>query len=763
MLGEINLSQWQCAAELIDNSVDAFLAVKRAGQSLVDPEVALSIPTTDDPQARVMVRDNGPGMSLETLENAVKAGWTSNGPTDNLGMFGMGFNIATARLGTVTRVWTVRESDAEWCGLEIDFDALVRQRHYRTKMLTRPKAYRDEHGTEISIERLKPEQRTWFARAASKTKLSRELGRVYSSMLRANGAPVGFRLTLNGTTVPGRLHCVWGGDGDPPREASTGRFGVVQAYQIIDRRLADRLFCVACWQWLSARDESCPACNSVANVSKRTRRVHGWLGIQRYLSERDYGIDFLRHGRKIETANKDLFNWNTDGSQEEEYPIDDPRHRGRIVGEMHLDHCRVTYMKDRFDRNDPAWEEMMEIVRGKGPLRPDKASELGYGQNTAPLFLLFQAFRRSSPKPKVAGCYAKLLIVPDNDEATTMAQKFYSGEQEFQSDGKWWDLVVEADRALLLDPTGDRQKHPDPLPGFGGVLEDPAASTIDSANQSGQSPLAPLRTPLLALTKEYRDDVSGQRWDVHAFAVEDDDPVLLNPVAPWALKTNASGVSEYLVDTKHEVFDSATLTPLDALLAELAWQVMDFHRGQATVRFAPVLAGLRDKYGGAMRLDTVELAAEAGLTLNAIAKGVAKGIGREESSTLFAEMGQSEQEGVLQRMAARGASPSAVGDGRFLEFAPRVSVWRFFERHPELFFDGKLWEVQYSNLDYGNARATEEARNQLVRYYSGLIGDAVWLAENEPTDLAMGSRDRLLRAALSLQILGNSLKGEDSG
>jgi len=77
------------------------------------------------------------------------------------------------------------------------------------------------------------------------------------------------------------------------------------------------------------------------------------------LTANDYGIDFIRHGRKIEIANKELFFWNDGQIVEEEYPIDDPRHRGRIVGEIHLDHCRVTYTNDRFDRNDPVWDEML--------------------------------------------------------------------------------------------------------------------------------------------------------------------------------------------------------------------------------------------------------------------------------------------------------------------------------------------------------------------------------------------------------------------
>ena len=118
MLGEINLAQWRCLAELVDNSVDGFLLAKGQGVAVADPEVHITIPTSDSGSARISVRDNGPGMSPETLETAVRAGWSGNTPVDSLGMFGMGFNIATARLGTVTTVWTARRDDAEWHGLK---------------------------------------------------------------------------------------------------------------------------------------------------------------------------------------------------------------------------------------------------------------------------------------------------------------------------------------------------------------------------------------------------------------------------------------------------------------------------------------------------------------------------------------------------------------------------------------------------------------------------------------------------------------------
>src|ERR1700722_13860919 len=105
ILGEISLDQWKCLSELVDNSVDAFINTRRTGAPITTPEISITLPTADREDATVSVRDNGPGMSISQLESAVKAGWSGNNPLDNLGLFGMGFNIATARLGLVTEVY----------------------------------------------------------------------------------------------------------------------------------------------------------------------------------------------------------------------------------------------------------------------------------------------------------------------------------------------------------------------------------------------------------------------------------------------------------------------------------------------------------------------------------------------------------------------------------------------------------------------------------------------------------------------------------
>lgn len=405
---------------------------------------------------------------------------------------------------------------------------------------------------------------------------------------------------------------------------------------------------------------------------------------------------------------------------------------------------------------------MVRIVRGDGPLRPDKAHELGFGPNGSPLFQLFQAFRRSTPKPKVAGSWARLLVVSDNDVAEEFARKFHDGDPEYQDDTEWWKLVDEEDRKLLTkDASTD--KSDDGLEGF--LDGSDQESVVGPDVPTTTAPEPPPRTPIATLSREYRHDRSNQRWDVRAWAVEDVDPELGGQHVPWRLSATASGEHDFFVNSTHDVFASATLTTLDALLAELAWSAKDFLRGEESdLPFGLLLAELRERYTGTTKLDPVALSAEASLALSDIAKRVSRELDTEDNRALFEEMSPGEQEATLQKMATRQlADPqAAIAAGRFLEHAPFTSVIGFFARHPELFFDGRYWDDVYSELDYGRPSATEEAKGQLVRYYEGLLADAIWLAAQDIEDSGSFDRVRLLRASLALELLAPSTAADGS-
>ncbi len=758
MLGEIELDHWRCVAEIIDNSIDAFIDDSKNGKSVENYEVTVKIPISRSGESQISIRDNASGMNLEKLELAVKAGWTSQDAFGSLGMFGMGFNIATARLGRSTTVWTTRKNDQEWYGLKIDFDQLIKQRHFKTPSLTRPKENPDEHGTEIIIQRIKEDQLRKISRADTRHKISRHLAKAYSTMLRANGVPISFRLIYNGHAIQGLSHCVWGDENSETRIVQSKKYGSVNGLQIFDKKLGDRRVCNVCFYALLPGEESCPSCEDEGELIVLKRRIYGWIGLQRYLHNTDYGIDFVRHGRKIEFNDKELFFWTDEEGNEEEYPIDDPRHRGRIVGEVHLDHCRVAYTKDRFERTDPAWKEMVQVVRGQGPLRPQKASALGYPENTSPLFLLYQIFRRNSPQSKVPGAYRNLLLAP-NELAQEYSKKFEEGIPEYQSDEKWWELIEETERALIRsdeDADSANESLPD---GFIDIQGGQGEDSGDNGGDEGQG-CEPERIKLSHYCQDFRDDTTNTTWSVTVYEVSKDDPILKLDSRPWILQKNPGGEDIFYVNLKNDIFMSKTMTLIDAILYELAVSAYEYHRTQNdSVKCSDILNELRRKYAVEHRIDMISATVEAKEVLREIYRGVQGRLEESFSVGLFDELGEHERNYAFDRMSSAGVEnpQNYIQTGQFLEFTPPRSIIKVFERHPEMFLDGNYWDEPYKNLDYGTPTQTEETRSRLVRYYGGLLSDASWLADQEPIKL---SRQRVIRSLIALDLLRKNVAVE---
>jgi len=757
MLGEINLAQWRCLAELIDNSIDGFNAAANSGAPIESPEVLVSLPTSDNEHARVSIKDNGPGMTAERLENALKAGWTGNNPFNNLGLFGMGFNIATARLGFVTEVWTTQAGDAEAIGVRIDLNELRASGKYKVPRQVRPKADPADHYTEIVISRLKPDQRAYLARGNNQRTIRTHLARTYSAIL---GTQDPVRLKVNATRIVPQRHCIW----SPERPVSLPDGTLVSTVEQFDFELAPRRYCVGCMRVLAADEATCPTGSPKCTVVENQRRLHGWIGLQRYLDESDFGIDFIRNGRKIEIGNKDLFDYVVDGRAEREYPIDDPRNRGRFVGEIHLDHCRVSYTKDRFERDDPAWAEMVRLVRGDGPLRPQVAKQQGFSsENKSPLYRLFQNFRRSSPQGKNA-LWSRVLVVKNNDRARQMADLFAAGDPDYITDDKWWEIVQEQDKDIL--EKGVDKGTPPLVPddfndqgGAGGSGDEQGgqASPAPDSTPESEAPPAPVRTPLHELTRKYSHSTYRVEFDVQALAVASGDPDLAADT-PWLLRIDDVSTRTYgfLVDTQHEVFRSTTLTPLDALLTELTHRTLDFLKDQTQgVTLAAVLADFRRQYCLESRLDPQEIIAFASSSLADLGRIMCSRIPTGEGEKLYGEFDETDQEIMISRMVHRGVADhrAVIRHGRFLEYADPQILRTFFNRHPALFFDGGYWTDPYSALDYGSDKLTAAARDRVRARYDAYIADAAWLASQTPADLDQIDRDALIRATCSLRLL----------
>jgi ribosomal protein L40E len=498
-LAEIDFDRGQCIAELIDNGFDEFLDIERSGNASAEAlRVHVVLPNTAS--GKVVISDNGRGMPLEQITDAVRAGYSGNDPLSKLGLFGMGFNVATARLGRVTTFLSTRRGDTEWVGVRIDIQEMGED--FAVPVVRVPKTDVAEHGTRIEIGVLTPLARQ-FTVPGNRTRLRAQLGAIYSYLL----AERGYELIVDQTPVTAYRHCTWSAERAIIRAGET-----IPARIEIDETLPPMKVCRTCGGWQDMDNTSCQQCGA-ADLVERERRVHGWLGIARELDTKQFGIDFLRNGRKILRFDRRLFEWvdpdDASGAPIAEYPLEIPYTKGRIVGEIHLDHVRVSYTKDAFDFSDRAWKTAVRVIRGETSLLPKTATARGDAPNDSPLARLHRGYRRNDPG-------TNYLTAGDGNSRFDTADwvaAFYKGEAEYQDDTKWWNAAVEHDRLkdeIKLDKErrkrqqeqSDRDEREDPTSEFFG--EEDGGGGHDGGGRSmpqAPAPTPPPRRPLTDLDR----------------------------------------------------------------------------------------------------------------------------------------------------------------------------------------------------------------------------------------------------------------------
>lgn len=754
VLGNIEFHPWQCVAELVDNCFDEFLDIKRSNGAWTEPfGVKVSFPTTVDGPA-IFVRDNGRGMSLEDVTDAARAGWTSNDPVSKLGLFGMGFNVATARLGNVTRLLTTRSGDAEWVGIEINLETMIQD--FKAPVIRRPKSSKDTHGTRVEILELEP-RANWLQRSGNLKKLRETLGGIYSYLLDTQG----FRLSIEDVEVKPVRHCVW----DESRSVTRGK-EVIPAIIPIDQPLADRAVCHACGTWQDFDNSTCDSCSS-NKLEVRERRVWGWLGIQRFLDPKEFGIDFLRNGRKILRFDKTLFQWrdpdDPSGQGDVEYPIELAHQGGRIVGEIHVDHVPVNYLKNNFDTNDKGWRNAVEILRGRSPLLPQRAKELGYEPNDSPLARLHRGYRRNDPGRKyLTPGNGKVMI-----DTKEMVKKFRQGASEFQNDSKWWELVVRHDelheQERLAKEERDRRADEgvaDPTEEFRAPTEDEQAVPSDEggAPQTERQridSLLEVARPMPELEGEFTaSGVAGQPVKMTAYQTTAAKVTTAEGRrTPVWLASRPRGAFAAFVDLTHPHFKSFDDDPADLVLMELAQHLIARAPG-AALPISAVFAGLKERYLASRTIEMSRLVALATQLLRDLQQRMTGCVINNPERPWLNALNEAERHLTADRIieVLKVADYNqAISNGTYLRYVPPSVVPRIVEEWPEAFFDNKLFRLPFEEVE------SPSARRHTVATVAGYLYDAAWLASTPPS----GSREQLIRARLSLQLLPEEIVPEE--
>ncbi|MBD0707664.1 MULTISPECIES: ATP-binding protein [unclassified Streptomyces] len=736
VLGDIEFSHWQCLAELIDNSFDEFQA---AGGTVDRPSVAVSLPPANSQRAtaEIKVQDNGRGMSLEAVTNAISAGWTSNGRHGSLGLFGMGFNISTARLGRRTTVRTSRAGDSDWIEVTLDLARIANSSKYQAPYRLVPKANRGEHGTTVTISELKQEQYATLCRPKTQNVIREKLGDVYSYLL----AEKGFLLTLNGKKVRPRLPCVW----DEKRTVT--RQGVeIHAVQRIDRTLSSKKACMACGYWSTADAEHCEECGQ-DRLELRERKIWGWIGIQRYLHRTDYGLDFLRNGRKIMLKDKRVFLWQDEDDIDEaelEYPIDSGAvQMGRIVGEIHCDHVTPNYQKTAFEFETAEWRQVLREVRGTSPLRPKIAKSLGRAENRSPLALLFAGFRRQDPG-------LNYLIPGDgrnalHETAVKWAGLMRLGGYDYQSDELWYRAAYHHDNPIVVDPQPENDEI---LPGFGaGLLEpdvEPEGGTAPGTTSAGETlaeaEVATVETldqrlqryrdsadPIVDLTGSYYLEELG-RVDLTAWAVrgqslatKDERP------APVIVSMVRAPRLDVFVDAGHSLFREHGADIRDLALVEVA-EFMRVRANNVSMPLSEIVAQLKS-HTSSPRLTSAATAEESERLLELVRKAMVAPISADPA-VHWLLLTKDERADSERRFAveAGGVTPwnDAISSGAFIRYVPASAVIRIIQGSPGTFLDGCVFKRGYIALSDPGARAL------VVERLINPLGDLALLEQHRP-------------------------------
>ena len=771
MLGEIEFDEWQCVAELVDNSFDDFTEIVRSGTPWAGGfKVSVTLPTTSgrNPDATVVIADTGRGMSYERLERAVRAGWSSNDRYDKLGLFGMGFNVSTARLGRKTRVLTTRAGDPEWIGVEIDLDRIGDD--FEADDIVEPKSDPNEHGTRVEISRLNVDRAEWLRRNA--TSLRTTLGRTYSWILEQQP----FELWVQGQRVRPRKHCRWGDDRFVVYGAGASA-EKIPAYIEINEKYDPADACMDCGNWQTQGKGVCDQCGG-EDLTERERRIHGWLGVQRHLDKREFGIDFLRNGRKILQWDKRLFDWQNPndplGAIDIEYPIELVHQGGRLIGEIHLDHVPVNYQKNAFEYGDRSWKAVVDYLRGTSPLQPEKAKRAGFPENDSPLARLYKGYRRNA-----AG--RKCLIPGDgtgpiHEETRRWAQQFHAGDVEYQTDERWWAAVESheqraqdaklqktrassperADEAAVLEALGIDPDAPaletaaSPEAGTSAAAQ-PDPSTSPGARQetaqerlrrfTANSSIVPELTREFSLPRLGDLSVETRRLNLGTRLVDgstNPTPVLLVP--------GSGGTATGFIDAAHEVFSKMGADPAELLLVEIAAFMRV--RADSDLTHAQLAAALRTTCMPDTALDVDVVSAQARELLSEVRGMMAARIERDPGRA-FQFLEPDELTATENEMIANGnTSPARLGDnGEFLLYAPPLFIVRLVESWPEAFMDGQVFAGPYRNV------TSHAARSLSVAKVVGLLNDIATLmtfrADPGPT--------RLQRTRLSIKLLADEI------
>lgn len=767
-LGEIPFEEWQCLAELIDNSIDAFSKAESSGTLIAKPTIDILWSNNDVPtqEKEITIIDNGPGMSLEVLQNAAKAGYSSNDPIHNLGLFGMGFNIATARLGDTTKLLSTIKGSKEWIGIEINFNELIKKQNFSAQIITEPKEDPSISGTKIIISNLK--EGIISALKNKESSIRKRLQIIYTPILNNDKVSI----SIKGKRLSPRNLCIWGKSRYVIRKGEK-----IFAYTPIDRDLGECLFDIERNRYLAPEESFKFEKNDELpkNIIRRSRRLKGWLGIQRFSDTTDFGIDFIRNGRKILVGDKSFFSYENSetGTQVSEYPVElGSTIGGRIVGELYVDYLIPSYQKNGFDVSDKSWVLTREAIRGIGPILPKKRSAAGYeGENKSPLSILVNAYRRVD-----AG--TRNLAAP-NSQAKSFAKFFYNNDNDYLSDDKWFRAAQESDRlngeGTNYTPVNNGEIPSDELSKYTSDDSNQEITTlkantepdknekINSDNNllnetSSRDLLIQHSEKIETLSQKYSYNLTIPGIDVVVW--KSNISIYLNGERVPYYSYNDGVDMDFFYDITHPILNDYPITPKQLLILALAERFSV--RDQNNISIHSAYWGLIENHLSDEKINPLSLQEKANSILDSIRERLPALLGHRFSEVRdIIKQVQADEEFLINELVVNAHNlvthyRSIDSESHLvLSYVSNNTIKRLIANMPEEFLDDKAFNMPYHSLNgLGDENMVARIQENTVEKVTTYISDLISLVSANNRNV---TKQELIRFSNTIDILDKFL------
>lgn len=754
LIGEIsNLQGYACIAELIDNSIDAFIGSSYKGQ---DNRISIKIPTSYmiDKNEPLLVTDNGKGMNSEELESALTAGISSKSYDGTLGLFGIGFNVSCATLGKKVTVRTSKKDMDHDLVATIDLDELkkIRSKDKTTRIeYAEVKKSFKVSGTIVEVSHFLPQARTKL----NIKRVQNELNKCYSSIIKEK---YNIKIEINGKPLNPYKFCIWGKD----RYVQTQKHGKVFAYHKIDEKLiTEKYFSLNDGLYI---DEDDLDEYDKDDLVKREIKISGWLGIQRYLDQENFGINVVRNGRVILRMEKDQFfkwknrndidedileqfkYWNSNKGEMRSYPIDNEVLGGRIVGEIHANFIHPNPIKNKLSNDeDEGWLEALKAIKGSSPLQPRISEQLGFEKNNSPLSVLYSAFRYNSPVGKKTLLCGFSDKVNANVKAKNIATYYYEGKEEYQNDEKWYEMVINA------EISSDEEEED--------VITDTIVDEEDVTSDGNDiieddNPFKDARF-LTSETYDIQNFIDEKPITVKIYQYKPDSDEETKPIVfvPDGLTKR-----DIYINRNHDLFQDFADDWKDLVLLEIAsiFQKLKTHNN-ADWHLSEIYYELKKKYDSDSMLNVKLLCEQASSLVDRIQEELVKN--KESLNEPIEDLLSDDEIKKLKtnyirrkRRAIKDVN-ELVKDTSFLDFMDISYIKKYIRLHPEHIFDNKVFDLPYNELD-------DDTKREFLSEYMDNIKDVFWFINTLsliPKSSILDYKDSIIRHRFGLMTLTNNI------